>query len=344
MALSTLHKVRFRGMASCVPKTVVSNLDCPAEMKSERERLVRNIGILNRRICYPWQYFSDLAQSAGEKLLSELGWAREEVDALIVVTQSPDYLIPATAIIIQDRMKLPQTTLAFDVNLGCSGYPYGIYVLGSMIAAGAVKKGLVLIGDKCASLLDPLFSDCGTATALEFDESAPPMHFDLNSDGSGYRAIILPVGGHREATKFHHFVPGTGSQWERKRPVDLILDGTAVLNFSITRVPPAVKQLIEYCAVAMADIDYLVFHQANKMINETIRKKLALPPEKVPTTLHDFGNTSSASVPLTMTARLREELSAGKKRLLLCGFGIGLSWASCILEIDRACFPPLIEV
>jgi len=344
MALSTLRNVRFRGTASCVPKTVISNLDCPAEMKSERERLVRNIGIMHRRICYPWQYFSDLAQTAAEKLLSDLGWAREEVDALIVVTQSPDYLIPATAIIIQDRMKLPQTTLAFDINLGCSGYPYGIYVLGSMIAAGSVKRGLVLVGDKSAKLLDPLFSDCATATALEFDASAPPMHFDLNSDGSGYRAIIKPVGGHREETKFHHFIPGPGSQWERKRQVDVILDGTAVLNFSITRVPPAIRNILDFCGMALTDIDYLVFHQANKMINETIRKKLGLPPEKMPSTLYDFGNTSSATVPVTMTVRLREELSSGKKRLLLCGFGIGLSWAASVLEIDRGCFPPLIEV
>jgi len=343
MALSTLRKVRFSGMASCVPKSVISNLDCPAEMKSERERLVRNIGILHRRICYPWQYFSELAQTAGERLLSELGWAREEVDALIVVTQSPDYPIPATAIIIQDRMKLAQTTLAFDVNLGCSGYPYGIYILGSMIAAGAVKKGLVLVGDKSARLLDPLFSDCATATALEFDGAATPMYFDLNSDGSGYRAIIKPVGGHREETKFHHFVPGPGSQWERKRQVDVILDGTAVLNFSITRVPSAIKNILEFCGTALTDVDYFVFHQANKMINETIRKKLGLPSEKVPSTLHDFGNTSSATVPLTMTVRLREELSAGKKRLLLCGFGIGLSWATSVLDIDRGCFPPLIE-
>lgn len=343
MTLATLNSVRFKGLTSCVPKTVVSNLDCPPRIKSERERLVRNIGIQQRRMCFPWQCFSDLALAAAEKLLDDLRWGREDIDALLVVTQSPDYPIPATAIILQDRLKLPHTTLAFDINLGCSGYPYGLYVLGSMIAAGTVKKGLALIGDKCASIGDPLFSDCATATALEFDPGAPPIHFDLGSDGSGYRAIILPVGGHREHTEFHHFVPRKTDAGEWRRPVDLILDGTAVLNFSIGTVPPAVQRLAEYGKTPLADIEYFVFHQANRMINETIRKKLGLAPERVPSTLHDFGNTSSASVPLTITARIREQIASGRHKLLLSGFGIGLSWASCIIETDCPVMSELLE-
>jgi len=345
MASSTLRNVAYRGMASCVPKTVVSNLDdCPPAMRGERERLVRNIGIARRRICKPWQYFSTLAQDAAERLLEELAWKREEVDALIVVSQSPDYLIPATSIIIQDRMKLSTATLAFDVNLGCSGYPYALYVLGSMIASGAVKKGLVLVGDKCATLNDPLFSDAGTATALEHDPSAPPMHFDLNSDGSGWQAIMLPVGGHRRPIEMHHHIPSVDEHGGKSYPTDLILDGTAVLSFSTQRVPPALLHTLEYAGLTLDKIDYLLLHQANRMINETIRKKLRLEPDKVPSTLEDFGNTSGASIPVTMTARIREPLLSGRKRLALCGFGIGLSWATCIMETEGAVFPPLIEV
>src|SRR6185437_1028576 len=151
MARVALDNVRFRGLACCVPKNVVSNLDCPESKRSERERLVRNIGILNRRLCFPWQCFSDLALAAAERLLDELGWQREEVDALIVVTQSPDYLIPATAIILQDRLKLRHGTIAFDINLGCSGYPFGIYTVGSMLSSGGIRKALLLVGDRCAS-------------------------------------------------------------------------------------------------------------------------------------------------------------------------------------------------
>lgn len=345
MATSALANVRFAGMASCVPTRIVSNLtDCKPQIRSERERLVRNIGIETRRMAPEWQCFSDLAFDATERLLESLEWKREEVDALIVMTQSPDYLMPATAIILQDRLGLSNTTIAFDVNLGCSAYPFGLHLLGSMIAAGAIKKGLLLVGDRSATLDDPLFSDAGTATALEFSEGAPPMYFDLNSDGSGHKAIIAPVGGHREPVEMQHLIPfreNANDHW--RRAVDLQLDGPAVLNFSIKRVPAAVQKLLDYCGVAKESVDYFVFHQANRMINETIRKKLGLAVEKVPSTLRDFGNTSGASLPITMTVRINKELESGRKRVLLSGFGIGLSWGTCLVDIEGAKFPVLIE-
>lgn len=344
MALSTLHNVRFAGMASCVPHRVLDNVrDCPPSQRSERERLVRNIGIQTRRICPDWQTFSDLAFVAAEKLLADLQWQREEIDALIVVTQSPDYLYPATAIILQDRLGLPQTAIAFDVNLGCSGYPFGLHLLGSMIAAGGIKKGLLLIGDKTFKVKDPLFSDAGTATALEFDTSAAPMHFDLNSDGSGFRAIIRTVGGHREPYSQEHLIPQYDEHGNPYGPDYLQLDGPAVLSFSTQRVPPAVERLLSYAQVSKEQVDYFVFHQANRMINETIRKKLSLPTEKVPSTLQDYGNTSGASLPVTITARLHETLPSKRHQLLLAGFGIGLSWGSAIVDMEGAKFPAMIE-
>jgi 3-oxoacyl-[acyl-carrier-protein] synthase-3 len=343
MGLSTLRGVGYRGLATCVPRTIVSNLDCPPHMLAERERLVRNIGIYERRMCKPWQCFSDLAFIAAEKLIGELGWKRDEIDALIVVTQSPDYLIPATAIIMQDRLQLSHATIAFDVNLGCSGYPFALNLLGSMISAGSVKKGLVLVGDKCATTYDPIFSDAGTATALEADADAAPIHFDLNSDGSGYKAIILPVGGHREPTELQHLIPTKDENGIWRRPYDLQLDGTAVLSFSTQRVPPAINRLLDYAQVDIESVDYFLLHQANRMINETIRKKLRLPEEKVPSTLKDFGNTSGASIPVTMTVRILDALRAGHKRLLLAGFGIGLSWGECLIDIENAVFLDLIE-
>ncbi|AQU45674.1 ketoacyl-ACP synthase III [Xanthomonas oryzae] len=345
MPTSTLHNVRFAGMATCVPKRVVSNLtDCRPQIRSERERLVRNIGIETRRMASEWQCFSDLAFDATEVLLEKLQWKRDEIDALIVVTQSPDYPIPATAIILQDRLGLSHATVAFDVNLGCSAYPFGINLLGSMIAAGGVNKGLLLVGDRSANLEDPIFSDSGTATALEFSADAPPMYFDLNSDGSGYKAIILPVGGQREPIAIQHLLPYRENEKDRwHQATDLQLDGAAVLSFSTQRVPPAVEKLIAYAGVSKDEIDYFVFHQANRMINETIRKKLGLAVEKVPSTLHDFGNTSGASLPVTMTARINKELESAPKRVLLCGFGIGLSWGTCLVDIDGAVFPDLIE-
>lgn len=349
MGLSVLRNVRFAGMATCVPKQIVHNInDLPPHLRSERQRLVRNIGIETRRVCPSWQCFSDLALEAGERLLDELQWKREEVDALIVVTQSPDYIVPATSIILQDRLGLSQGTIAFDVNLGCSGYPFALQILGSMVASGAIKKGLILLGDRASykhkdSLKDPLFSDAATATALEFREGAAPIYFDLNSDGSGYDAIILPVGGHRQPFELEHAIAKKGEDGFWQSSLDLVLDGPRVLSFSTQRIPPMVERLVDYAGMSKEDIDYFIFHQANKMINETIRKKLGLTPEKTPTSLHDFGNTSGASLPVTMTVRLREALSAGSHRLLLCGFGVGLSWGGAVVDVESACFPELIE-
>lgn len=344
MGLSTLHNVRFAGMASCVPRRQISNLhDCPPSLRSERERLIRNIGIETRRICPEWQCFSDLAFVAAEKLIADLSWDRSEIDALIVVSQSPDYLIPSTAIILQDRLKLSHATIAFDVNLGCSGYPFGIHLLGSMIASGVIKKALLLVGDKCATEREPLFSDAGTATALEFSTEVPPMYFDLNSDGAGYRAIMLPVGGHREPFSHHHGIPTRDEHGRLHWAYDLILDGPAVLSFSTQRVPPAVEKTLDYAKVGINEIDYFVFHQANKMINETIRKKLRLQEDRVPSTLRELGNTSGASIPVTITSKLRSSMSQGSRKLLLGGFGIGLSWGTCILDIEGAKISELIE-
>lgn len=349
MGLSVLQKVRFAGMATCMPKHVVHNVDdLPPHLRSERQRLVRNVGIETRRVCPQWQCFSDLAFEAAEKLMAELQWQRDEIDALIVVTQSPDYIVPATSIILQDRLGLSHGTVAFDVNLGCSAYPFALQILGSMIASGVVKKGLILLGDRSSykhkdPLKDPLFSDAATATALEYREDAPPMHFDLNSDGSGHQAIIVPVGGHRQPFELEHAIAHKGEDGFWRSALDLVLDGPAVLSFSTQRVPPMVERLIEHAKTSKDEIDYFVFHQANRMINETIRKKLGLPEEKVPSTLREFGNTSGASLPVTVTARLRDALAGGKRRLLLCGFGVGLSWGGAIVDIESACFPELIE-
>ncbi|MBS7805543.1 ketoacyl-ACP synthase III [Rhizobiales bacterium TNE-4] len=344
MALATLKNVRFAGMATCVPRRILSNInDCPPSLRSERERLVRNIGIETRRICQEWQCLSDLAYDAANRLIDQLGWKKEDIDGLIVVTQSPDYLIPSTAIILQDRLGLEHTTIAYDVNLGCSGYPFGLHLLGSLIATGSVRKGLLVVGDKSATIKDPLFSDAGTVTALEFRENSNPWFFDLNSDGSGFKAIMLPVGGHRNPVKFFHLIPSEDEHGILHLPTDLILDGTAVLSFSTQRVPPAVEKTLAYANKKIDEIDYFLFHQANKMINETIRKKLRLPEERVPSTLKEFGNTSGASIPVTITARLREKLTEGSKQLLLGGFGIGLSWGTAIIKVEEACLPELIE-
>jgi 3-oxoacyl-[acyl-carrier-protein] synthase-3 len=155
---------------------------------------------------------------------------------------------------------------------------------------------------------------------------------------------FLPVGGHRHPTEFHNLIPRKNEKGDVRRDVDLILDGTEVLNFSTQRVPPAINDLCKFADTSLEKIDYVFLHQANRMINETIRRKLGLAAEKVPSTLHEFGNTSSASIPITMTACVRDAMSASRKRVLMSGFGIGLSWGSCIVDTDAIAMPELIEL
>ncbi|AZY50422.1 ketoacyl-ACP synthase III [Bordetella avium] len=351
MSLALIEHVAIRGLVTVMPEALVDNLDVPADQLRQRERLVKNIGIRWRRYCSGSSLiFSDLAQHAAEKLLQGLAWDPASVDALILVTQSPEFLIPATSIILQHRLGLPITTLAFDINLGCSGYPYGVFVCASMMGDRRLRRVILLAGDQSASGAtedvgrEVLFSDACTATALEYDPSAEPMYFHGRSDGSGYDAIIMPHGGKRFPMRPDSHFPISCRDGVRRAPNDVWLDGPAVLNFSTDRAPRAIAELLGEVGIATADVDYFVLHQANRMINETIRKKIGVDEKKWPSSLYDYGNTSSASIPVTITARLAQQASEQRLRWVWCGFGIGLSWGTLYLETKPFYVPELITL
>lgn len=348
MAYSVIKGVAVRGLVSVVPANQHDNLDVSPELLPARERLVRNIGIRYRRICSEGMIFSDLAERAARELMRGVGWT--DADLLVLVTQSPEYPIPASAIILQDRLGLSAGTLAFDINLGCSGFPYGVFTGASMLRGSGLRRAIVIVGDQSASKgaadegREVLFSDAAAAIALEFDESAPDISFLGASDGSGYKAIYVPHGGKRHPMEHDSLDPQVCADGIVRKHCDVWLDGPAIVNFSTQRAPEQIHELSERASFALVDVDYFFFHQANRLINETIRKKLRLEPENVPVTLHDFGNTSSASIPVTMSARTHEALAGGKVRSILSGFGVGLSWATMLLETDSIYAPPLIEL
>lgn len=351
MSFGVLSGVAIKGVSTFVPSIKVDNLEVNSDELAHRERLVRNIGIRYRRVCKEGQIFSDLVQAAGEHLLEKLNWPKDSVDILLLVTQSGEYIIPATAIILQDRIGLPTSTLAFDINLGCSGYPYGVVALGSMMKAMGYKRGVVLVGDQSASSGSPdsgreiLFSDCGTATALELDENAPPMYFDGCSDGSGHKAIYVPHGGKRNPAQRESHEYRLMADGVTRKMTDVHLDGPAIMNFSIGTVPGAINTLLAAAEKSVDSVDYFVLHQANKMINETIRKKMKLPEERFPLTLYDYGNTSSATIPITICNVLGGGRLQKNQNILGCGFGIGLSWATLYFTLTPDCYiSPVLEV
>lgn len=350
MAVFSVPHVRMAGIAAAAPRKEYSNLDYKWISRKDREMLVKTVGVEKRRVAEPGTATSDLCVAAAEKLILELGWDKNDIQLLIFISQSRDYIIPSTSGIIQDRLGLPHSCVAYDIGLGCSGWVYGISAIASMMYAGRIRKGLLLVGDistLTASYRDkstfPLFGDAATATAFELDESASPIHFNLESDGAGYDAIIIPDGGMRNFISKKSFDTRKYGDGIYRNRLQIALNGIEVFNFALREVVPNIKKLMGELSVTTADFDHFVFHQANLLMNETIRKMLKLDKEKVPYSIHKFGNTSSASIPLTIVTELRERISREKVKLLTCGFGVGLSWGSVAMEVDRVVCPPLVD-
>ena len=290
--------------------------------QKERESLIKNIGVETRHVAEIGTTTSDLCMVAAEKLLSDLQWDKEEIELLVFVSQSRDYLVPTTACIVQDRLGLPHSCIAFDIGMGCSGYIYGFSVVGSMMQPGTIRKALLMVGDISTittSYRDkstyPLFGDAGTVTALEYSEGATPMVFNLQTDGSGYKALIIPDGGARNRMSRKSFDIKQVSKGIYRSRLNLVLDGIEVFNFSLREVVPNIKALLNHTGASLDEVDFIVFHQANRLINETLRKMLKVAPEKVPYSIKEYGNTSGASVPLTMVCRACSRTEVRKKEL-----------------------------
>lgn len=351
MAFLTIKNVQVTGIAGCVPKKSEENRGNNVfDSLEDSEKFINSTGVERRRIADEHETTSDLCFLATEKLLSELNWDRNSIDCIIFVSQTPDYILPATSCILQSRLQLPEECYALDISLGCSGWVYGMSVISSLLSIGSMKRGLLLCGDttlKPVSKKDksayPLFGDAGTVTALKYSESES-MTFHLATDGSGYDAIIIPDGGYRNpftvnSLNYDEIEPGIS-----RNRLQTILNGMDVFSFGISKAPQTVKKLLEYIDIGIEDVDYYTFHQANLFMNEKIRKKLKLTEEKVPYSLKNFGNTSSASIPLTLITELRENLQTKKLKHVACGFGVGLSWGSVYFETNSLVVPELVEI
>lgn len=347
--MNAITGIAMRGVAAAVPTKVARTSEYEVLSPEERERLQKVTGIGGHRMSPPGQCTSDLCQAAAERLLEHLGWARESVGALILLTQTPDQPIPATAIVLQDKLGLRTQCVAFDINLGCSAFPYGLATVAALMRTLGIERALMLMGDisrVCAyddKTAWPLFGDAGSAIALELDPAAPPIYLDLMSDGAGRNAIIIPGGGLAS-----RLPPGdgpiravAGDDGMLRRPDNLLLRGVDIFSFAITKVPPCIERTLVAAGKTSAEVDFLILHQANKMINDTIAKKTRFSGDAVLSTLADFGNTSSASIPLTLCAHAprfdRERLIAA------CGFGVGLSWGAALLTVPAGGVLPVIE-
>jgi len=351
MAFARTNNVSIRGVAACVPKKVVENKDYPYFEEGEYEKFAASVGIERRRMVEPGTCTSDLCFTAAEQLIKDLNWDKSEIDALVFVSHTADYKLPATSCILQNRLQLSTDCMTLDISLGCSGYPHGLRVISSLMASGSIRKGLLLVGNTqslYASYQDksvfPLFADAGTATALENNSDAEDMFFQFGTDGSGFEAIIVPDGGCRNPVNEDSFKMVDHGEGAIRSRIHEGLDGMEVFSFGIQRAPQSINRLVEKYELDKEKIDYFLFHQANRFMVERIRKKIGVPAEKVPYNMKDFGNTSCATIPLLMVTNLKQELMNNKLSLLLCGFGVGLSWGTSVISTDKIVCSDLIEI
>lgn len=344
MAFLSYNNVHIVGMSVGVPKRKVCNLDI-ADISRDYDAasFVEVTGVKERRIGE--LTVSDLAVPAANQLLEEMGWEKSTIDGLVVVTQHGDYIVPATSCILQDKLGLSKECMAMDISLGCSGWVYGLSSLVGMMSSGNLHRCLLICGDarRRVEFNDPLFGFAATVTALEYKEGANEMLFHLGTDGSGFDAIIIPDGGARNQITPSSFVPQEieGRQYI---PLQSRMKGMDVFSFGITTAPKSVKKLADYYGFDYSAYDYLVLHQANMKMNGMIAKKLKFPDEKVPSSMWEFGNTSSASIPLTIATQIGDQCRNGHVKLLCCGFGVGLSWGTVAIDVDHLVIPDLIEV
>jgi 3-oxoacyl-[acyl-carrier-protein] synthase-3 len=351
MAIFQVDKVTVKGISACVPKSSEEVRDLPLFTEEDVEKFISGTGVERRRIASAQITTSDLCFHAATQIMEDLNWSHEDIDCLIFVTQTPDFILPATACILQQRLGLRQEILAYDISLGCSGWIYGLMSISNLISTGNFKKGLLLVGDTISKICSPtdkstlpLFGDAGTATALEYDEHSSGIKFHVAVDGSGSEAIIIQDGAFRHPYNYESSIVQQFEEGIERAPIHLFLDGMNVFAFGINKAPESVNKLINHFNLASDTIDFFIFHQANLFMNEKIRKKLKLPIEKVPYSLRNFGNTSSATIPLTIVVELTNILKKDSHTIAACGFGVGLSWGTAIFEVNNFICSDLVEI
>lgn len=352
MAMLCYEGIGITAMSAAVPRCIINNLEYteffPADQVKE---VVDKVGVLERRFADEKTCSSDLCFAAAERLIADNNIDRNEIDLLVFLSQTPDYRMPATSIILQDRLGLPQSCVAFDMQLGCAGFCYAMSVVYGMMQSGNIRKALILDGETRSKVYSPkdrrsafIFGDGGVAALVEKNEKFGKSWFSLNSDGSRYDLIMIKGGGYRNMSSEETLKERVVDEYGNIRSDEQgYMRGGDVFNFVIREIPRDIKKTIEFSGVDKDSIDYIVFHQANNFINTYIAKKMKLDADKIPHTIEKFGNTSSVSVPLTIVSELKDKLE-GNKTLLLSAFGVGMCWATGIVPFVDCKVSEIVEV
>lgn len=350
MANLKISNVSIRGIAACVPSHIEENIDLPVFKEGEAERVIAQTGIERKHKVEGFGVTAaDLCEKAFNNLMEELGWDKESIDILAFVTLTPDYLEPPTGCVMQGRLGLSEKCFTVDLTQGCPGWVNGLASVSALLSSGNLKRAVLLNGDTATLMRSqtdkeslPLFGDAGVATALEFDEGAFGFEFDFGTRGKDFKGIIRHAGGFRHPITEESLLYKDFGENIRRRDTDAVMDGMSVFSFGITTAPKSVLSLCDRYQIQLDDIDLFIMHQANQYLNEKIRKKLRIPVEKTPYSLKDYGNTSGASIPVTIVTQCHERFSNEELDIIACAFGVGLAWGSVHFKTNHIVCPEVI--
>ena len=321
-----------------LPETIITNDDLAKEFPEwSSDKIEKKIGIRERHIVKEDETALDLALKAGEKVLKN--YNKDKIDLLMLCTQSPDYYLPTSACILQDKLGLKTNIGAFDYNLGCSGFIYGLALAEGLIFSNIATNILLITSETYTKHIHPkdksnrtIFGDAAAAIIIEKSEEEQVGKFVLGTDGSGYKNLIVPSGGlrNRYDVNAKEIVDNSGSI---RTDNNLYMNGPEIFNFTINAVPKVVSETLEKNNTTLEDLDYIIFHQANKYMNEYLRKKINIPKDKFYLNLLHTGNTVSATIPIAIKDCLDNNIIKKGDKILIVGFGVGYSWGGTIIKI-----------
>ena len=345
--------IKILSMTTVVPQSQYGMEDLVERFNEENARKIVNAtGVLFRHSSKEKKTL-DLAFEAGKIALARAGVKPEDVDGIILVTQTPEYRLPSTSCILQDRLGLPKASLAFDISLGCSGFPYGLITANSLLSSGTVSRLLLISGDVTsmnASPEDkstyPLFSDGFAAVLLErCREDGDLLGYSFGTDGSGWKNMVIHVGMARHPKLEDYYQSGGRESYPEVRYPDYAyMDGGQIFTFCLREVPSMIRRALESSCVALENVDFFFFHQANVMIIRHLAKKMKIPEEKAPISIDRYGNTSSSSPVLTACDHLGDKGIVRPLTVVMAAFGVGYSWASVVLKLDPSVICGIREV
>lgn len=328
----------IKAISYYLPEKIVTNEELVEEFPEwSVEKVAAKVGVDSRHLAAPDETAGDMAEKAARKLFAEYDISPKSIDFVMLCTQSPDYFLPSTACILQDRLGIPTSAGAFDYNLGCSGCIYGMAMAKGLITAGIAKNILLLTAETYNKYLHPsdksnrsIFGDGAAACLISTEGFAEIGEFVLGTDGSGYKHLIVKTGASRKKEKTG--VDSIDDDGHIRREDYLYMDGSAIFNFTLDAVPAMMKQVLEKNNLEKDQIDYYVFHQANKFMLNTIRKVCVLPKDKFYINLAETGNTVSSTVLIGLKDCITNKIIKTGDNVMISGFGVGLSWGGVILK------------